>query len=103
MNIMDIAKAVAPFSKFEFIGIRPGEKLHEQMIGIDDAPFTFEYGDHFRILPQLNNYFTDQDYIGSGKKVGEGFVYSSENNKNWMTTPELKLWISENKELIGSF
>ena len=45
MNILDIAKAIAPEAKYKVIGIRPGEKLHEQMIGVEDAPYTFEYDD----------------------------------------------------------
>ena len=50
MSIADIAKAVSPKAKFDIIGIRPGEKLHEQMIGFEDAPYTYEYGDHYKIL-----------------------------------------------------
>ena len=55
IKITDIAKVIAPNSKFEIIGIRPGEKLHEQMIGIEDSYTTFEYKDYFKILPQSNN------------------------------------------------
>ena len=102
MHILDIAKAVNPHAKITTIGIRPGEKLHEQMIGIDDAPFTFEFDDHYRILPQLNNYYKDPDYIDVGKPVKNNFVYTSDKNIEWMTSADLKLWIQRNKQLIGS-
>ena len=54
MKITDIAKVIAPKAKQEIVGVRPGEKLHEQMIGIEDAPYTYEYSDHFKILPAIN-------------------------------------------------
>ena len=50
MNIMDIAQAVSE-TPTKVVGIRPGEKLHEQMIGLEDAPFTFEYKQHYKIYP----------------------------------------------------
>ena len=50
MSIGDIAKAVAPEAKHKVIGIRPGEKLHEQMIGVEDTPYTYEYDEYFKIL-----------------------------------------------------
>ena len=103
IKVTDIAKAIAPESKFKIIGIRPGEKLHEQMISIEDGYTTFEYKDHFKILPQLNNWAVDQKRIKKGKKVKEGFVYSSENNIDWMTKTYLKNWIKTNKKFIGSF
>ena len=102
MNIMEIANVISPEAKTQIIGIRPGEKLHEQMIGIDDAPFTYEFDDHYRILPQLNDYYKQSNYIGVGKPVKKNFVYSSENNPDWMTRSELKRWIEKNKELMGS-
>ena len=102
MNILDIAKAVSPTAETKIIGIRPGEKLHEQMIGTDDAPFTFEYSDHFRILPQLNDYYKDPEYIGIGKPVEKNFSYTSDKNTDWMTSSALKKWIDENKKVIGT-
>ncbi len=103
MNIMDIAKAVDPRVKNELIGIRPGEKLHEQMIGKDDAPFTYEFDDHFKILPQINNWFLDDFRIGSGIKVPDDFEYTSDNNSDWMSVEELRQWINDNNKLIGTF
>ena len=52
----------------KFIGIRPGEKLHEQMIGIEDAPYTYEYPDYYKILPQINSWDKDRKRIKNGKK-----------------------------------
>jgi len=101
MNILDIAKAVSPDAETNIIGLRPGEKLHEQMIGIDDAPFTFEFDDHYRILPQLNDYYKNPNYISVGKPVKENFSYTSNENTEWMTSSDLAIWISKNKELIG--
>jgi UDP-N-acetylglucosamine 4,6-dehydratase (inverting) len=101
MNITDIARAVAPDAKLKIIGIRPGEKLHEQMIGIEDAPHTFEYIEHFKILPAIHNWSKDPNRIKNGKAVSDNFLYSSDKNKNWMTPEELSKWIKLNKDKIG--
>jgi FlaA1/EpsC-like NDP-sugar epimerase len=84
------------------IGIRPGEKLHEQMIGIEDATFTYEYDKHYKILPQIHNWSSDQHRIKDGKLVPEGFSYSSDNNSEWMNIQELREWIQKNKVLMGN-
>lgn len=102
MNIMDIAKCVVPDAKYEFTGIRPGEKLHEQMIGVEDAPYTFEYNEFYKILPAINNWSIDKKRIGEGKKVDPKFEYRSDTNKVWMSTEELKLWINKNYDEIFS-
>jgi len=96
MNILDIANAVVPDAKHEIIGIRPGEKLHEQMIGADDAPYTYEYHDHYKILPAINDWHKDKDRIKEGVLVDKDFSYSSKNNKDWMDTKTLKDWIEKN-------
>ena len=101
MNIIDIAKAVAPEAEQKIIGIRPGEKLHEQMIGVEDAPHTFEYDEHFKILPAIHNWSKDPNRIKDGKAVPENFMYSSDNNKEWMSKEELAKWIDKNKDKIG--
>jgi UDP-N-acetylglucosamine 4,6-dehydratase (inverting) len=93
MTIMDIANAVAPSARHRIIGIRPGEKIHEQMIGSEDAPHTFEYEGHFKILPAIHNWSTDPARIKGGTKVPEGFTYTSDNNKEWMPVAELRSWI----------
>ena len=102
MKVTDLARVVAPEAKQEVVGIRPGEKLHEQMIGAEDAYFTYEYPEHYKILPQINNWDKDANRIKDGKRVPEGFVYASDNNAEWMSDSELQAWIDANSEKIGS-
>ena len=98
MKIVDIAKAINPNAKFQIIGIRPGEKLHEQMIGVDDSPHTYEYNDYYKILPAINNWSIDEKRISDGKLVSSDFSYSSEINNEWMSEEELRNWINNNYE-----
>ena len=101
MKVIDIAKTVAPDSRHKIIGIRPGEKLHEQMIGVEDAAHTFEYDDYYKILPAINRWSEDPARIGNGKKVPDRFSYTSDNNTEWMEHSELAAWINSNKNKIG--
>ena len=101
MNILDIAKAVAPASKPNIIGIRPGEKLHEQMIGIEDAPHTYEYEDHYKILPAIHNWSSDPSRINDGIKMNDGFTYTSDKNTEWLTVESLSTWIQMYRGKIG--
>ena len=101
MSIIDIAKAVAPNAEHKIIGIRPGEKLHEQMIGVEDAPHTFEYKEYFKIIPAIHNWSKDPERIKDGKRVEEKFKYSSDNNPLWMGVEDLSKWINENENKIG--
>lgn len=101
MNIMDIAASVVPDAKTEIVGIRPGEKLHEQMIGMEDALYTYEYDEHFKILPAIHGWASDPFRIKNGVRVPEGFTYCSDNNKDWMTRGELQSWIVANESKIG--
>ena len=102
MNICDIATAVDPNAEQVEIGIRPGEKLHEQMIGVEDAHFTYEYPEHFKILPQICEWGSIEDMIKGGVRVPEGFSYTSDNNKEWMSIEQLREWIEKNRIKIGS-
>jgi len=102
MNICDIASAVDENAEQIEIGIRPGEKLHEQMIGVEDAHFTYEYPEHFKIIPQICEWAQAEKMIKGGKQVPEGFSYTSDNNTEWMTIPQLRKWIDENKEKVGN-
>ena len=97
IKVTDIAKVIAPKAKHKIIGIRPGEKLHEQMIGSDDSSSTYEYSDYYKILPQINEWGNDSLRIKNGKRVSEGFIYSSDNNQEWMTKSELQKWLDANK------
>jgi UDP-N-acetylglucosamine 4,6-dehydratase len=101
MNILDIAKAVNPSAKHRKIGIRPGEKLHEQMVGLEDAPYTYEYEKHYKILPLIYGWHTDLMRIKDGERVADNFIYSSDNNSQWMTVEELTNWINNNKFKFG--
>ena len=71
------------------------------MIGLEDAPHTFEYHEHFKILPAIHNWSKDTNRIKNGKPVPDNFLYSSDNNKDWMTTKQLAKWISLNNNKIG--
>jgi UDP-N-acetylglucosamine 4,6-dehydratase len=101
MMVVDLARALAPECKLDVVGIRPGEKLHEQMIGEEDSHYTFEYEEHYKILPAINNWSTSSERIKNGIKVQEGFTYRSDNNKEWMTAQELMSWVNLNIENIG--
>lgn len=102
MKITDLARVVAPDAKQKIVGIRPGEKLHEQMISAEDAYYTYEYPEHFKILPVINDWANCTNRIKDGKRVAEGFVYSSDNNTEWMSDEALQSWIARNQDKIGS-
>lgn len=101
MKVTDVALASAPNAKHEVVGIRPGEKLHEQMIGTEDALYTYEYLEHFKILPAINSWNADPCRIKDGKKVDENFTYCSDNNTEWMSIEVLQAWIAQNREKVG--
>ena len=100
MKLTDLGLAVAPKAKQEIVGIRPGEKIHEQMIGSEDSFSTYEYEDHFKILPTINDWSLDPNRIKSGKKVPEGFTYDSGQNSKWMSIEEVQEWIKNNIQNI---
>ena len=102
MKVTDLARVLAPEAKQKIVGIRPGEKIHEQMIGEEDAHFTYEYPEHFKILPQINGWDVDPKRIKNGNRVPDGFVYSSGNNADWMTDDQLRAWIDANASKIGA-
>lgn len=102
MNITDLANAVVPGAKLRVVGIRPGEKLHEQMISAEDAFYTYEYPQHFKILPAIHDWHSTSERIKDGKKVSSGFSYTSDNNPEWMTIESLQNWVQENKAKIGA-
>lgn len=100
MRITDIALAVSPSARQNVVGIRPGEKLHEQMIGPEDAPHTYEYPDYYKVLPAIHNWSTDPIRINDGVPVGPDFTYSSDSNSAWMSVTCLQEWIEQNRQLI---
>jgi UDP-N-acetylglucosamine 4,6-dehydratase len=93
MNIMDLAKAVAPDCTYKFVGIRPGEKLHEVMVPEDDARRTIELEDYFVIEPEHHFWTAEEAKYPGGKQCPEGFSYSSDTNTVWMTEDDLKKMI----------
>lgn len=102
MKVTDLARVVAPDAKFDIVGMRPGEKLHEQMISAEDAYYTYEYPEHFKILPTINDWANSPARIKDGTKLAEGFVYSSDNNSEWMSPADLEQWIDTNRDKIGN-
>ena len=102
IKMKDLARVIAPEAKHEIIGIRPGEKLHEQMISSEDSYYTYEYPEHFKILPMINNWAACPRRIKDGKKVPQGFVYASDSNSEWMSDGDLQDWLEINREKIGS-
>ncbi|MCL4149605.1 UNVERIFIED_CONTAM: hypothetical protein GTU68_029927 [Idotea baltica] len=90
-KIIDVATAIAPECKQEIVGIRPGEKLHEEMITMSDSFNTWDLGDYYAILPQKTMFNLD-DYIShfNAKKVEEGFSYNSAENEDWETIESLR-------------
>jgi hypothetical protein len=72
------------------------------MISEEDSLTTFEYPDHFKILPAIHNWSSDAARVKNGKKVAEGFVYRSDTNTEWMSVEELRGWIDANGAKIGT-
>lgn len=94
MNIMDLAKAIAPECETKIVGIRPGEKLHERMIPMEDARHTLDMGDHYIIKPdhELFNFEAD---LSAGKPVPENFEYDSGTNNWWLTVDEMRTMLRQ--------
>ncbi len=96
MKVIDIASTIDPDAKLEVVGIRPGEKIHEQMIGPEDAESTFDFGDYFKIYPSTQHSMGANSLGKTGIRVPNGFTYSSDSNSDWMTRSELGIWIQSN-------
>lgn len=95
MNIMDLAKAIAPDCRYETIGIRPGEKMHEVMITEDDARHTLEFGDYYIIEPEFNWWSNERHLANGGRNIQGGFSYTSDKNDRWLSVDDLKRLIGE--------
>lgn len=92
MNIMDLAQAIAPDCEVRDIGIRPGEKLHESLLSVDEARSTLEFERHFEIYPA--DLWPQSSQNSSGKPLPEGFSYSSDNNAEQLSVEELRAYIA---------
>jgi UDP-N-acetylglucosamine 4,6-dehydratase/5-epimerase len=95
MRVTDIARAVDPTAEQRVIGIRPGEKVHEQMIGTEDALHAYEYDGYYKIVPAING-GGNETRVKGGRKVPEGFIYASDTNSEWMSVEALRAWIEAN-------
>jgi UDP-N-acetylglucosamine 4,6-dehydratase len=101
MKMTDVALSAVPSAIHDVVGIRPGEKLHEQMIGPEDAPHTYEYDKYYKVLPAIHDWSLDPARIKGGALVAPDFTYCSDNNAEWMSIADLRDWIERNLEKIG--
>ncbi|QTA87902.1 UDP-N-acetylglucosamine 4,6-dehydratase (inverting) [Desulfonema magnum] len=95
MKVVDLARAICPNCKLEFIGIRPGEKLHEIMIPEESARRTHELDTHFTIFPDYVDFNDPSKGYQFGKLVPENFEYSSNTNSEWLSVDDIKQLIAE--------
>lgn len=93
-KVTDLAEAMLPGCEIRETGIRPGEKLHEIMVTTEDSATTYEYDKHFIVYPQMTWNDRQQPDL-SGKKVAEGFSYSSDNNKDWLSVEDIRALLKE--------
>jgi UDP-N-acetylglucosamine 4,6-dehydratase/5-epimerase len=91
MRIIDLARAIAPEARLDFVGIRPGEKLHEQMISVDDARRTVDAGSFYVVTPDAD--WWDERAWASVGRVPEGFSYTSDTNPEWLSMEQLRTLI----------
>ena len=91
-RITDVAKAIAPECKTNIIGVRPGEKIHEEMITETDALNTIEFNNYFVILPSFTPSWSISDFTTkfAGKPCPEGFRYNSGTNSEWLSVEEIR-------------
>ena len=87
VRIVDLAAAIAPDARHEVVGIRPGEKLHEEMIGVDDARRTLDAGSHYIMRPDAD--WWDGDLWADQPPMPEGFKYTSDTNPDWLSVDRL--------------
>ena len=99
MRVVDIANALMPDRKTIVVGKRAGEKLHEQMISAEDSNNTYEFEDFYKIIP-AGDVPEKSEMIAGGMPVNESFVYSSDNNNDWMSIESLREWVLSNKGQI---
>lgn len=93
-KITDLAEAMLPGCEIKEVGIRPGEKLHEIMVTTEDSFTTYEYEKHFIVYPQMT-WNNKQQPDTSGKKVEEGFSYSSGNNTEWLSVEDIRALLQD--------
>jgi UDP-N-acetylglucosamine 4,6-dehydratase len=92
MRVVDLARAMAPEAELKVVGVRPGEKLHEEMINVSDARSTVDAGDHYVIEPELD--FWPRGSI-DGARLSDGFSYASDTNDRWLTVEQLRDMVAD--------
>ena len=95
MKVIDIIHSFSKKPKIQLIGIRPGEKIHEQMISIEESPYTYEYKNYFKILPQVSDNYKKYN-VRKKNLAPKNFIYRSDINQKWMSKGELQKWIKKN-------
>ena len=95
VKITELAKSIGPNCEIEEVGMRPGEKLHEQLISSDESSHTYEFDEYYKILSPLNKWAFCPKRIKGGKKVDEGFVYTSDKNDLWLEKEALRHWLDQ--------
>jgi UDP-N-acetylglucosamine 4,6-dehydratase/5-epimerase len=103
MKLTDLAKAVAPECRHQYVGIRPGEKLHEVLISEDDARHTLEFDHHYAIVPIGQNQNLDR-YMqeNGGRPCGDGFSFTSDKNSRWLDTEDIQVLAREHLETVDA-
>lgn len=89
-KVTDICQAMLPDGKMKVIGIREGEKIHEVMITKDDSRTTYDYGDYYVIYPNFEWFDFEKSFQEGGKKIEDGFEYSSGNNTEWLSVEDIR-------------
>ncbi len=103
-KITDIATAIGPNCEQKIIGIRPGEKIHEEMITSSDSFFTYDLGKYYAIIPQIPRWPIDKFVDAfNAKKVEEGFTYNSGSNHEWVSVEELRTLIVNHVDSTFTF
>jgi len=103
-RIVDVAEAVAPECRIEVVGIRPGEKLHEDLITINDAVATLEFDDHFVIMPntKILERYQGRSNGATGRQCEYGFSYTSGVNERFLTVPEIRALVDSEMTLTAT-
>ncbi len=94
-RVVDLAKAIQPEAELTEVGIRPGEKLHELMVTREDARTTYEYEDHYVIYPNFDWWNRQRHLKPGGQRVPDGFAYTSDTNKDWLSIERLRSLIGD--------
>ncbi len=104
IRILDLVEAMAPDCSIQYIGLRPGEKLHEVLLTEDESRHAMEYDDLFTILPEYQSWQgrAREGTAGRRRSLPEGFRYSSDNNTHWLCVPELRTLLVQNGFSTGT-